>query len=107
NLPVADVEEAVFSVGALRDRVASFMLVPAEDDQANKTLELAFELAPGAEAPRDVRERLLARLSELNQDWREASRFMPPEQPTLSFHASGTGPFEGYDPRLKRQYVRR
>jgi phenylacetate-CoA ligase len=106
NLPVADVEEAVFSVEGLGDRVASFMLIAGEDEQANKTLELAFELAEGADAPEDVRDRLLARLSELNPDWREASRFMPAEQPTLSFHAFGTGPFAGYDPRLKRQYVR-
>jgi phenylacetate-CoA ligase len=106
NLPVADVEEAVFSLDGLRDRVSSFMLVTGEDDEANKTLDLAFELAEGAETPAGVREPLLARLSELNQDWREASRFMPAEQPTLSFHPSGTGPFAGYDPRLKRQYVR-
>jgi phenylacetate-CoA ligase len=107
NLPVADVEEAIFSVEGLGDRVASFMLLPGEDDEANKTLELAFELAEGAESPADVRARLLARLSALNSDWREASRFMPAEQPTLSFHPAGTGPFAGYDPRLKRQYVRR
>jgi phenylacetate-CoA ligase len=106
NLPVADVEEAVFSVEGLGDRVASFMLIAGEDEQANKTLELAFELPEGADAPEDVRDRLLARLSELNPDWLEASRFMPAEQPTLSFHAFGTGPFADYDPRLKRQYVR-
>jgi hypothetical protein len=45
-------------------------------------------------------------LAAVNQDWREASRFMPESQPTLAFHAAGTGPFDGYDIRLKRQYVR-
>ncbi len=32
---------------------------------------------------------------------------MPAGQPALSFHAPGTGPFAGYDPRLKRKYVGR
>jgi phenylacetate-CoA ligase len=107
NLPVADVEEAVFSVPELSERVASFTLLEAEDAQANKTLELAFELRGGADPPAGVREPLLAQLARLNQDWREASRFMPAEQPRLSFHAPGTGPFAGYDPRLKRKYVGR
>jgi phenylacetate-CoA ligase len=107
NLPVPDVEEAVFSVPELSERVASFTLLEGEDAQANKTLELAFELRGGAEPPSDVREPLLAHLARLNQDWREASQFMPAEQPTLSFHAPGTGPFAGYDPRLKRKYVAR
>jgi phenylacetate-CoA ligase len=107
NLPVADVEEAVFSVPELADRVASFTLVEGEDDRANKTLELAFELRDGAAPPGDTRAALLAQLSRVNQDWREASRFMPPEQPSLSFHDAGTGPFAGYDPRLKRKYVTR
>jgi len=107
NLPVADVEEAVFSVPELSERVASFTLLEGEDAQANKTLELAFELRAGAEPPSDVRGPLLAQLARLNQDWREATRFMPAEQPALTFHAPGTGPFAGYDPRLKRQYVGR
>jgi len=107
NLPVADVEEAVFSLPELSERVASFSLLEGEDAEANKTLELAFELRGGTEPPVDIRGPLLAQLSRLNQDWREASRFMPPEQPTLSFHGAGTGPFAGYDPRLKRRYVAR
>jgi phenylacetate-CoA ligase len=107
NLAVADVEEAVFSIPELARSVGSFALLEGEDGEANKTLDVAFELRDKAEAPTAVRGPLLARLSELNQDWREASRFMPADQPTLSFHEPGTGPFAGYDPRLKRQYVRR
>jgi phenylacetate-CoA ligase len=49
---------------------------------------------------------VLERLAAVNQDWREASRFMPSSQPTIAFHEHGTGPFDGYDVRLKRQYVR-
>jgi hypothetical protein len=49
---------------------------------------------------------VLARLAELNQDYREAARFMPAESvPTLELHTAGTGPFAGHDVRLKRHYI--
>jgi phenylacetate-CoA ligase len=106
NVGIPDVQEVVFSIPELAERVNAFALVLGEDERANKTLELAFELCEGAEPPDDVRGQVLERLAAVNQDWREASRFMPESQPTLAFHAAGTGPFDGYDIRLKRQYVR-
>jgi len=106
NVGIPDVQEVVFSIPELAERVNAFALVLGEDGQANKTLELAFELREGAAPPGDVRPWVLERLAEVNQDWREASRFMPESQPTLAFHEPGTGPFDGYDIRLKRQYVR-
>lgn len=105
NLGAADVEEAVYSLPDMAERVNAFALVLGEDEQANKTLELAFELRAGADTPGDVRRGLLERLAEVNQDWREASRFMPADQPTLVFYPPATGPFEGHDVRLKRQYI--
>ncbi|HKT45795.1 MAG TPA: hypothetical protein VJQ85_13420 [Gaiellaceae bacterium] len=106
NLAIADVQEAVYSVPELAERVAGFSLLLGEDAAANKTLEIAFELRPGAEPPSDARAGFLARLARINQDWREASRFMPAAQPTLAFHPAGTGPFDGDDIRLKHRYVR-
>ena len=56
--------------------------------------------------PELVRSSLLARLAEVNQDYREAARFIPAGfEPRLEFHAAGTGPFDGHDVRLKRTYV--
>ena len=47
-------------------------------------------------------------LSAVNQDYREASRFIPSgREPSVRFHPAGTGPFEGHDIRLKRTYIRR
>ena len=104
-----DVEEVVYSLPELAERVRSFALVAGEDKEANKTLTIAFELATGAERPADLettRERFLDRLMEVNQDYREAARFIPPgKEPTLEFHAPGEGRFAGYDIRLKRRYV--
>ena len=103
---MADVQEAVYGLPALAERVCGFALLLGEDESANKKLDLAFELHAGADAPADVRAEVLRRLEAVNQDWREASRFMPPSQPTISFHPEGTGPFAGGDPRVKHAYVR-
>jgi phenylacetate-CoA ligase len=109
NVAPSDVEEVMYSLPELADRVRSFALRLGEDEQANKTLAVAFELAAGAERPTDVeatRRRFLDRLAEVNQDYREAARFIPAgKEPTLEFHSSGDGPFAGYDIRLKRRYV--
>jgi phenylacetate-CoA ligase len=106
-----NLEDVIFSLPELTPVVNSFALLVSEDEQATKRLAFALELREGGAAPGDVddlRRRVLARLAELNQDYREASRFMPPESvPTLELHRAGDGPFAGYDVRLKRHYVQR
>jgi phenylacetate-CoA ligase len=110
NVGPADVQEAVFSVPELQDLVSSFALLIGEDAAANKTLSLAFELAQGKLAPSNVEElraKFLERLIAVNQDYREASRFIPAGlEPSIEFHAPDTGPFAGYDIRLKRAYIK-
>jgi len=109
NIAPADVEEAVFSIPELQSVVSSFALIPGEED-AEKTLTLAFELAAGRDAPanaNDLRAVLHERLIGVNQDYREASRFIPEgREPAVEFHAAETGPFAGYDIRLKRAYIK-
>ncbi len=102
-----NVEEAVFSIPELANSVGSFALLLSEDEQANKRLAIALELVEGHEATDGaLRDRVIERLTAINQDFREAVRFMPREAvPTLEFHAAGTGPFAGHDARLKRHYV--
>jgi phenylacetate-CoA ligase len=110
NVTPADVQEVVFSLPELAQRVAGFALLPGEDEQANKTLVFAFELTEGSEPPTDaggLRVRVIERLAAVNQDYREAARFIPEgREPTLEFHAAGTGPFAGYDVRLKHSYIK-
>jgi len=53
-----------------------------------------------------TRKRFLDRLTEVNQDDREAARFIPQgKEPTLEFHPLGEERLAGYDVRLKRRYV--
>lgn len=110
NVTPVDVQEALFSVPELQELVTSFALIVGEDAEANKTLTLAFELVEGREPPKDVgplRAALLDALIAVNQDYREASRFIPPgREPMAEFHATGSGPFAGHDIRLKRTYIR-
>jgi phenylacetate-CoA ligase len=111
NVAPADIQEALFSVAELEELVTSFALIVGEDADANKTLRLAFEVAEGRQPPEDVeplRAALLDALVRVNQDYREASRFIPQgREPTVEFHAAATGPFAGHDIRLKRTYIQR
>ena len=66
NVAPTDIQEVVYSLPELAERVGSFALLPGEDEEANKTLAFAFELAAGAEPPADfeaMRARFLDRLS--------------------------------------------
>jgi phenylacetate-CoA ligase len=105
----AAVEDAVYSVPELANLVQAFALVLSEDEHADKRLAIALELNVNAMRPPDLvaaRERVLERLRTIDQDFREASRFMPSAAlPTLEAHPAGTGPFAGHDLRLKRRYV--
>ena len=106
-----NVEEVLFALPDLAECVGSFALVASEDEQATKHLAIAFELVEGARPPGDLaslRDRVLGELRRVNQDYREASRFIPSESvPTVELHEAGSGPFAGHDVRLKRRYVRR
>ena len=105
----ADIEDIMFNLPELAGSVDSFRLLITEDQDANKLLEIAFELVAGGEPPSEVqaiRTRVLERLIAINQDYREASKMIPQGlEPTISFHQTATGPFAGYDIRLKHQYI--
>lgn len=105
----ADVEAAVFSIPELAALVDSFALLVHEDENVDKRLTIALELAAGKSAPSNaapLRESFLTRLKEVNQDYREAARFIPAGgEPTLEFHEPGTGPFAANDVRLKKRYI--
>jgi phenylacetate-CoA ligase len=108
NIGPADLEEVAYSLPELAGRIDSFALVPWEDEHANKRLRIAFELTEGVDTPDAdaVHAAVLDRLRAVNQDYREAARFIPAgAEPTVEFHPRGTGPFAGYDVRLKRRYV--
>jgi phenylacetate-CoA ligase len=111
NISPVDIEEVMHTLEELARRCAGYALLVGEDERSNKQLEVAFELRQGERAPwrqEALRRRFLARLAEINQDYREAARFIPDGyEPTLAFYKPGEGPFAGIDPRLKRPYIQR
>jgi hypothetical protein len=80
-----------------------------EDENVDKRLTIALELGAAKNVPADVerlRRDFLGRLAEVNQDYREAARFIPTGgEPTLAFHERGAGPFAANDIRLKKRYI--
>jgi len=108
KLTPEDLQNVVMRVAALGARVANFALHPFEDQRANKRLELWFELAAGVTPPEPerLREQVLAALAEVNQDFRESLRMVPPEhRPTVKLWAFGESPLSGQDIRIKKRYI--
>ena len=109
NISPVDVEEVMNVLDEIATRCASYALLVGEDELSNKRLEIALELRHGERPPRRrdaLQRKFLARLAEVNQDYREAARFIPDGyEPRLAFYTSGEGPFANIDPRLKRPYI--
>lgn len=108
KIPPSDVQEALFRLPLLSAHVDGFQLNAFDDENGDKQLNVAIELAAG----RTVFEHealavsFFDALEAVNQDFRESRRIAPKlKPPTLSFYAFGTGPFAGADKRIKRQYV--
>jgi len=103
-----DLQHVILRVDSLGERVTNFALHPYEDDDANKRLEIWFELAEDAPSP-DVDRLRLAVLTELavvNQDFRESIRMVPAERrPAVKVFRHGQSPIPSQDIRLKRQYI--
>lgn len=103
-----DIQHVILRVPELGERVANFALHPYEDESANKRLEIWFELAPSVEPPdaSAVQEPVLRVLAEVNQDFREAAKMIPPERrPLVKLFRAGESPLPPQDIRLKKQYI--
>jgi phenylacetate-CoA ligase len=109
KIPPSDIQEAIFRVPELANRVDGFQLETFEDEATDKRLVLHLEegVGHGIADPGSWAGPIFDTLAELNQDFREARRIAPAEkQPTIVAHSNGSGPFEGADIRVKRKYAR-
>jgi phenylacetate-CoA ligase len=104
-----DIQHVVVRCALLSGKVANFALHPYEDEQANKRLELWFELEQGATVEASVETLALEVLEELarvNQDFRESRRMIPDgKSPTLKLFPFGQSPISGQDIRIKKRYI--
>lgn len=101
------VQAAILDTEPLATIVAELGLSTFEDDALDKCLEVVVELYEGApEPPPDAAERLFDRLADLNQDFRESRRMLPPHlAPRLVVEHAGRSRLSGQDDRIKRRYV--
>ncbi len=103
-----DIQHVILRIDLLGERVTNFALHPYEDDDANKRVEIWFELANTGDLPdagllRDV---VLHELASVNQDFRESIKMVPADRrPAVKVFAQGQSPFPAQDIRLKRQYI--
>jgi phenylacetate-CoA ligase len=103
-----DIQHVILRVGALGERVTNFALHPYEDEEANRRVEIWFELASGADLPdaERLREPVLTELAAVNQDFRESIKMVPAERrPVVKVFHQGQSPIPSQDIRLKRQYI--
>lgn len=107
-----DLQHAILRVPALAADAAELAFHPYEDASANKRLDLWIELRPGSAllaTSADVSKlgaELVHQLAEVNQDFRESIRMVPPERaPRLQLFPSGEGPLANQDARIKKQYI--
>lgn len=110
KIPPAAIEKIIFELPTLADIYNSFRLITHEDDQHDKHLTLAVELAKGVEPPSDLDTFCLAIFEALardSQDYRESSRIAAQRgiTPKLEFHRFDEGPFVGSGVGLKNRYT--
>ncbi|MCE9591254.1 MAG: CoF synthetase [Planctomycetes bacterium] len=106
-----EVEGILYGTPDLARIINAFALVTSEGPDTSKRLAVCLELAaeacaPGAEETDALRDKVFARLAEVNQDFRESIRMVPAgHHPTIEFHEKAKGPFAANDIRVKCRYI--
>jgi phenylacetate-CoA ligase len=104
----SDIQDALFRTPELSSNADGFQLRAFDDDAGDKQLVVAIETRRLATAEEADAWSLLFfdALAAVNQDFRESRRMAPTRSlPRLALHQQGTGPFEGADNKIKRQYL--
>ena len=107
-----NIEEVIFSLPELAKVISSFSLLVSEDKSANKKLTIAIELQEGIKPnildKNTIQTKVLQKLSEVNQDYRESTHMIPSgSEPKLELYEFGQGPFTVNDIKLKRHYIQK
>ena len=108
KIPPADVQETLFRMPAFATGVDAFRLHTFDDADGDKRLVIALEQVQELPPPPtgNWTTQFFDTLAAVNQDFRESRRMAPAiKPPRLELHPQGTGPFDGADIRIKRQYV--
>jgi phenylacetate-CoA ligase len=103
-----DMEHIIGEDRILVKHLNSFQIQNEEDEQFNRRLHLHLERSEGSVESLDeswLHQVFYNGLMRVNQDFREITKMIVPEQVRVTLHVYGTGPFAGRDIRIKNRYV--
>jgi phenylacetate-CoA ligase len=105
-----DLQECIFKIGDLGNVVNGFSIKTVENERCVKKLIIDIELKHGLDPEKyndgSYLYDLIAKLKEINQDFRESIRMVPAEGfPELHFHKFHSQHFSENDYRIKNKYI--
>lgn len=102
----SDLDHVIHQDPRLARHLNSFQIQNVEDEKFNRLLHLHLEQAEGSmEDLGDLHDVFYEGLARVNQDFREITKMITPEQVRTTIYAYGTGPFASRDIRVKSRYV--
>ena len=110
NISPVDVQEALFSLPELTEKVNSFCFNTVEDHEGNKQLIVNLEVQNNKTFAglnlEMIKQRFFDQLSKVNQDFREARRMVKDiNQMAMNLYDFAQGPFAENDIRIKAKYI--
>jgi phenylacetate-CoA ligase len=110
NVTPDSVREILYSLPEVARKLQSFRLISYEDKHHNKRMRIAIECNKDEKAdldPKKIADELFPRLADVNRDFYNAlyKTATKDQYPEVSIHEYATGPFEGGDRKLKKEYV--
>lgn len=111
NVTPDSIREILFGIERVASKMQSFRLISYEDKKHNKRMQVAIELNQGEKTagikPAKIADELFPKLAGINRDFYNAmyKTATKDQYPAVTVHGYGTGPFEGGDRKLKKEYV--
>jgi phenylacetate-CoA ligase len=102
----SDLDHIIHQDPRLARNLNSFQIQNVEDERFNRLLQIHLEQAEaGTEDLGDLHDVFYEGLIRVNQDFREISKMITPQQVRVTIHAYAQGPFAGRDIRVKSRYI--
>jgi phenylacetate-CoA ligase len=103
-----DLDHIIHRDPILAQHLNSFQIRNEETERFDRRLRIDLERSEGSAEPLQeshLHDVFYDGLVRVNQDFREITKMITPEQVTVTLHAYGTGPFANRDIRVKGRYI--
>lgn len=110
NISPTDIQEVLYNLPELTNRINSFSINTNEDKDGNKTLVVSMELQENKNNDsmdfKEIEKEFFNQLAKINQDFREAKSMLTnSDQTVIRYYKFKQGPFEHNDIRIKAKYI--